>query len=127
MNFLLVLQPLSVMSRADRLHSRTTTFCFRCGRGHDSRLGDRGKSLLHISIEKIIFCSYFIGSPEPQLWPPYGIKWVTRHLFKYTSRHGGPGNFRDQFENLQDDIVNWTPYNAYHDDLPGVYCTHFNL
>jgi hypothetical protein len=42
-------------------------FCFRCGRGHDSRSGDRGKSLLVISIEKTIFYSYFIGGADVEL------------------------------------------------------------
>jgi hypothetical protein len=68
-----------------------------------------------------------LGGPDTQLQPPYGVKWTIRYLFKYTSRHGGPGHFRDQFENLQDDSVNWTPYSVYHDDLPSMYYAHFNL
>jgi hypothetical protein len=100
-------------------------FCFRCGRGHDSRSGDPDKLLLLILMEKTIYwrcrCRTEeppLGGPEPQLRPPYGVKWATRHLFKYTPRHEGPEHFRDQFENLHDDSVNWTPYSAYHDDLP---------
>jgi hypothetical protein len=68
-----------------------------------------------------------LDSPEPQLRPPYGVKWVTRHLFKYTPWYGGSRYFQDQLKNLQDESVNWTLYSTYHNDLPWVYYAHFNL
>jgi hypothetical protein len=42
-------------------------FCFRCGRGHDSRSGDPDKLLLLILMEKTIFYSYFIGGADVEL------------------------------------------------------------
>jgi hypothetical protein len=89
---LLVLQPLSVMSGAGRLHSRTIASASDVV---VDTIPDRETEINHYyspQWKKTIFYWRYryrteeppLGSPEPQLRSPYNIKWVTRHLFKYT-------------------------------------------
>jgi hypothetical protein len=41
----------------------------------------------------------------PPVRPPFGIKWVIKYLFKYTTRQG-LDHFQDQLEILSDSNVN---------------------
>jgi hypothetical protein len=101
------------------------------------RLGDRGNSLSLTSIE-IFYVFIFhnfrckiedspLGGLEPLLSPPFGIKWVTKYLFKYTPCQRGPSHFGDQLEILSDSNINWMSYASYYDDITWVYYAHQNV
>jgi hypothetical protein len=108
---LLVLQPLSIMSRVGRLHSRiiasASDVVVDMIPDRETEVNQYYSSQLK---KKYFFIFYWwcwcrteespLGGLESRLRPPYGVKWATQHLFKYIPRYGGPGHFREQFENL---------------------------
>jgi hypothetical protein len=136
---LLVLQALLFMSRAIRLHS----LCFASILDVIlDMIPDRETELNHFHSSQLrlfyfIFTFYWqyrcriekppLGGPVPQLRPLFGVKWTTKYLFKYTSWQRGPRYFRDHFEKLRDQSINWTSYVIYHDDMPWVYHLYYNL
>ncbi|XP_078182588.1 serine/threonine-protein phosphatase 7 long form homolog [Carex rostrata] len=73
---------------------------------------------------------FTIGRPNPREEPPpfggadedtrnaFGVKWTTRHLWKHNPHLGGTATYRDSFDRLADETVNWRPYVDYYDQLP---------
>jgi hypothetical protein len=58
---------------------------------------------------------------EALLMPLFGIKCITKYLFKYTPRQGGSRHFLDQLETLSNSSINWMSYVAFRNSINYIY------
>ncbi|XP_078156080.1 serine/threonine-protein phosphatase 7 long form homolog [Carex rostrata] len=85
-------------------------------------LGPRGENYYNWGGAMWSWTRFPIGRPRPHDLPSnnepvderraYGAKWTIPHRWKSNPKKG-TSHYRDQFERLKSNVVNWTPYRGY--------------
>jgi Plant mobile domain len=60
-----------------------------------------------------------LGGDDPEARPPFAIRWQYYQTYEVSPAHSSLTFYRNEFESIVDDHVNWCPYYDYLDLLPG--------